>query len=115
VYCFLESAITYQLSKLSLSTFTLFVFRLLTTCTLSVSCVVHVVLTLWTESQLTHDENPLAQVPWRQYNSTDYYLEYVVSNFAEWLSFCLFAVFSSTFYKGFQKTSVSSQMYSEEE
>jgi len=115
VYCFLESAITYQLSILSLSSFTLFVIRLVITCTLTVSGVMHVVVKLWTENHLKHDGNRLAQAPWLHYNSTDdYYPEHVVSNLGEWLTFFLFAVFASTFYKEFQKLSASFNCFPQE-
>lgn len=115
VYCFLESAITYQLSKLSLSSLTLFVIRILTTCTLTVSGIVHVIFKVWTSKHLLHDGNPLAQAPWRHYNNTqDHYSEHVVSNVGEWLTFFLFAVFASTFFKEFQKTSLSFRCFPKE-
>ena len=108
VYCFLETAITYQLTKLSMNSCTMFVIRLLITCVLTASGIAHVILKVWTINHLSRDGNPLAQAPWRQYNATvDYYPEHVTSNFGEWLTFFLFAVFSSTFFKEFQKLSIN--------
>lgn len=115
VYCFLETAITYQLTKLSINSCRMWVIRLLITCVLTASGIAHVVLKVWTNDHLSHDGNPLAKTPWRVYNATDdYYPEHVTSNFGEWLTFFLFAVFSSTYFKEFQKVSVNFSCFPKE-
>lgn len=107
-YCFLETAITYHLAKLLKNSCRMFVLRLLITCVLTVSGIAHVILKAWTVKRLSHDGNPLAKAPWRKYNATDdYYPAHVTSNFGEWLTFFLFAVFSATFFNEFQKLSIN--------
>ena len=115
VYCFLESAITYQLSKHSLSSVALFLTRLLITVILTVSGIIHVVLKVWTSDRLFHDGNALAQTPWRPYNSTqDYYPQHVASNLGEWIAFFLLAIFAATFSKEMQQTSISLRCFPKE-
>ena len=112
-YCFLESAVTLQLTKLSMNSRGMFLTRLLITCALTVTGIIHVILKVWTTNHLSLDGNPLYKAPWLQFNATDeFYPQHVTSNFGEWLTFFLFAVFSVTFYKEFQKISINFSCFS---
>ena len=112
-YCFLESAVTYQLTKLSKNSWGIFFTRLLITCVVTVSGIIHVILKLWTANHLSLYGNSLSKAPWLQFKATtEFYSEHVTSNFAEWLSFFMFALFSLTFYKEFQKISINFSCFS---
>ena len=112
-YCFLESAVTYQLTKLSKNSWGMFFTRLLITCVVTVSGIIHVILKLWTTSRLSLDGNPLSKAPWLQFQATtEFYPEHVTSNFGEWLAFFMFALFALTFYREFQKVSINFSCFS---
>ena len=107
-YCFLESAVTLQLTKISLNSWGMFFTRLLITCVLTVTGIIHMTLKIWTTKHLSLAGDPLYKAPWLQFNATnEFYPQHVTSNFGEWLTYFLFALFSVTFCTEFQKISIN--------
>lgn len=92
-YCSLQAFITFQLAKLGLSTFKLFIFRIVISILLCVIGFVHVTMEVWLAVRFLKESEPYR--PWYSHRgeNEDYFLD-AFSDISEWLTFLLFAAFS---------------------
>lgn len=105
-YCSLQTFITFRLSKLEISTIKLFVMRVVTWSLLCVSGFVHVTMEVWVATRLLK-KDPQLYKPWYLDRfDTEAYFPDIISDISEWLTFLLFAVFSSTYFPEFRDLGV---------
>ena len=99
-YCSLQAFITFQLAKLGLSTFKLFIFRIVISILLCVIGLVHVTMEVWLAVRFLKESEPYR--PWYSHRGDNeaYFLD-AFSDISEWLTFLLFAAFSSTYFMEF--------------
>ena len=89
-YCSLQTIIAFDLAKLEIGTIKLFVPRAVISSLLCVSGFVHVTVHVWLATRFLKDDEPITHA------------HSVADAVSEWLTFLLFAAFSSTYFPEFR-------------
>ena len=101
-YCSLQTVITYYLIKPQTNTVKLFALRLATSILLCVSGLVHVSMEVWLAAQLFKGTaNAEKQMHSNLKDEED--IMFSIYNISDWLTYVLFALFSSTYYVEFRR------------
>lgn len=107
IYCYLQTIITYQLSKLEISTVKLFVVRIVVCSLLCVSGFVHVTTEVWLATRLLKENPQLSYKPWYSLGmDSEAFFPLVISDISEWVTFLLFGIFSLTYFPEFRDLGV---------
>ena len=101
-YCSLQTIITFEFAKLEISTIKLFVLRVAISSLLCVSGFVHVTMEVWLATPFLKHGEPFTNA----YSVPD-----AVSDVSEWLTFLLFAAFSSTYFPEFRGLGVETKCF----